>query len=151
MFYFTPHFTHTQNKVSLAQNFYSNLQPVTAYKIVTFLNLHYFLLFHWYFFFIFSYLSLSFKIITNSSWLISMSVSAWDTKVSMLLSLLLTNIRILSYFCFCFFLWLVIFLLFLLLKETFLVNDHGRLYYRFFTNFEHAHAHNVMPLCFIWI
>ena len=53
----------------------------------------------------FSYLSFFFKIVINSSWLISMSINSWDIKALMLLSLLLANIRILS--CF-FFLFLVI-------------------------------------------
>ena len=65
--------------------------------------------------FIFSYLSFSFEIVMSSLWLISLSISAWDTKVLMLLSLLLSNIRILS--CFCFLLFLIIYLLFLLLKK----------------------------------
>ena len=53
--------------------------------------------------FILSYFSSSLIIALNSSWLISMSINAWDTKVSMLSSLLLAKIRILS----CFFLFLV--------------------------------------------
>ena len=56
--------------------------------------------------FILSYLSFSFKIIIYSLWLMSMSFNAWDINISMLLSLLLANIRILS--CFFFF-FLVIF------------------------------------------
>ena len=48
-----------------------------------------------------SYLSFSLKIKINSSWLIFISISASDTKVSMLFSLLLANIGILS--CFFFF------------------------------------------------
>ena len=51
--------------------------------------------------FIFSDLSFSFKIVINSSWLISMSINACTINVSILLSLLLANIRILS--CFSFF------------------------------------------------
>ena len=60
--------------------------------------------------FIFSSLSFSFKIVINSSWLISLSINAYDTEVSMLLSLLLANIRVLS--CF-FFLFLIMFSSFL--------------------------------------
>ena len=56
--------------------------------------------------FIILYLSFSFKILINSSWLISRSINACDIHISMLLSLLLANIIILS--CF-FFLLLVIF------------------------------------------
>ena len=59
---------------------------------------------HWpYSHFLLSFQSFIFftLIISNSSWLISMSINAWDTKVSMLSSLLLANIRILS--CFVFF------------------------------------------------
>ena len=55
---------------------------------------------------IFSKKIFSFKITLNSSLLICMSISAWDTKVSMLLSLLLANIRILS----CFFFLLLVML-----------------------------------------
>ena len=65
--------------------------------------------------FIFSYLSLAFQMLTNYSWLISKSISAGDTKVSMLLSLLLVNIY--HAFSFCFLLCLVNFLLFLLLEK----------------------------------
>ena len=54
---------------------------------------------------IFSYLSFYFKIVKNSLWLISMSISACDTKASIIFSLLLANIIIWS--CF-FFLFLVI-------------------------------------------
>ena len=52
--------------------------------------------------FMFSYLSFTFKIVTNSSWVISLSVNACDFRVSVLLSLLLAKIRILSYFFFYF-------------------------------------------------
>ena len=48
----------------------------------------------------------SFIIVSNSSWLISMSISAGGIKVSMLLSLLLSIIRILSCFFFLFFVML---------------------------------------------
>ena len=51
---------------------------------------------------IFSCLSFSFKIVTNSSWLISMSINAWDINLSMLLSLLLASRRIWSCFYFLF-------------------------------------------------
>ena len=75
--------------------------------------------------FILLYFSFSQIIALNFSWLISMSISAWDTKVSMLSSLLLANIRILSWF---FFLFLVIFsiffLLFLLLEKKLKQNLH---------------------------
>ena len=54
---------------------------------------------------ILSYFCFSLMIAFNSSWLTSMSINAWDIKVSMLSSLCLANIRILSYF---FFLFLVI-------------------------------------------
>ena len=60
-------------------------------------------------FFIFSYLTFPFKIEINSSWLISMSVDAWDAEVSMLFSLLLTRTRILSSFFFYFLLYSVFF------------------------------------------
>ena len=68
-------------------------------------------------FFHFFVLSLSFKIVTNSSWLISMSIDACDTKVSMLLSLLLANVRILSYFFFSFLVMLSKFLIIPVVKE----------------------------------
>ena len=53
----------------------------------------------------------------NSSWLISMSLSAWDTKVSMLSSLLLDNIRILSCFFFLFLVMLSDFLIIPVVRE----------------------------------
>ena len=52
--------------------------------------------------FILSYLSFSFKILINSSWLISRSINAWDINVSTLLSLLLANVRTWSCFFFLF-------------------------------------------------
>ena len=52
--------------------------------------------------FIILYLSFSFKILINSSWLISRSINACDIHISMLLSLLLANIIILSCFFFLF-------------------------------------------------
>ena len=116
-FCFTTHFIHTHKKKYnfLGQNVYWNLQPVTVYKIVTFFEFTLFSSFSLTSF-IFSWLSLSFKIATNSSWLIPMSMTAWDTGVSMLLSLLLASIRILL----CFFLFLVIlsnFLIIAVVKE----------------------------------
>ena len=54
--------------------------------------------------FLFSYSSVSFKIVTNSLWLISMSFSACEIKLLMLSSLLLAIIKILS----CFFLFLIV-------------------------------------------
>ena len=49
--------------------------------------------------------------------IISMSVNAWNTKVSMLLSLLLPNIRILSCFFFLFLVILSNFLIIPVVKE----------------------------------
>ena len=46
-----------------------------------------------------------------------MSISAWDTKVSMLLSLLLANIRILSCFFFLFLVMLSNFLIISVVRE----------------------------------
>ena len=71
-------------------------------------SLSYFLVFHWHssHFLSFSHIFFSLLIALNYSWLIFMSINTWDTKVSMISSLLLANIRILS--CF-FFLFLVIF------------------------------------------
>ena len=43
-----------------------------------------------------------FKMVANLSWLISMSISVWDTRVLMLSSLLLASIRILLWFFFLF-------------------------------------------------
>ena len=62
---------------------------------------------------ILSYFCFTLRIAINSSWLISMSINAWDTKVSILLSLLLANIKILLSFSFCILLYLAVFLLFL--------------------------------------
>ena len=56
--------------------------------------------------FIFSYWSFFFKIVINYSWIIYMSINAWDINGSIPLSLILDNIIILSRF---FFLFLVIF------------------------------------------
>ena len=67
--------------------------------------------------FIFSYLSFSLKITINSSWLIYVSISAWETKVSTLLSLLLANTRILSCFFFLFLVMLNNFLTIPVVKE----------------------------------
>ena len=67
--------------------------------------------------FIFSYISFSFKIVINYSRLISMSINAWDIYVSMLLNLLLANVKILSCFSFCFLLYLVIFLIITVVRE----------------------------------
>ena len=53
----------------------------------------------------------------NSSWLISMSVSAWGTKVSMLSILLSANVRILSCFFFLCLLMLNNFLIIPLARE----------------------------------
>ena len=66
--------------------------------------------------FILSYFCLSLIMTLSSPWLISMAISAWDTKVSMLSSLLLASIRILS--CFFFLLLVILSSLFLLLKKT---------------------------------
>ena len=65
-----------------------------------------------------SYFCFSLIIALNSPWLISISIHAWDTKVPMLSSLFLANIRILYYaLSFCFSLCSVIFQLFLLLEK----------------------------------
>ena len=74
------------------------------------------------FYFIFSYLSFSFKIVMNSSWLIYMSISAWDIRVLMLLSLLLADIRILSCFFFLFFVVLNNLFIIPVAKENTIVN-----------------------------
>ena len=62
----------------------------------------------------FSCLSFSFKIAINSSWLISMSINPCDTKVSMLLSLLLVFYHA---FSFLFLLHSVMFWLYLFLEK----------------------------------
>ena len=67
--------------------------------------------------FISSYLSFSLKITINSSWLIYVSISAWEIKVSLLLSLLLANTRILSCFFFLFLVMLNNFLTIPVVKE----------------------------------
>ena len=67
--------------------------------------------------FIFSYLFFSPKVVTNFSWVISMSISAWDTRVSMLSSLLLANKRILSWVSFLFLVILSIFFIIPVLKK----------------------------------
>ena len=51
-----------------------------------------------------------------------MSISAWDAKVSMLLSLLLANIRILSCFLFLFYVVLSNFFIIPVAKESTTVN-----------------------------
>ena len=50
-----------------------------------------------------------------------MSINAWDTKVSMLSSLLLANIRILSYFFFLFLVMLSNFFIIPVVREKFKV------------------------------
>ena len=64
----------------------------------------------------------SFIIVSNSSWLISMSISAGGIKVSMLLSLLLSIIRILSCFFFLFFVMLSNFFIIPVVREKNKVN-----------------------------
>ena len=51
-----------------------------------------------------------------------MSINAWDTKASVLLSLLLANIRILSYFFFLFFVVFNNFFIIPVAKENTIVN-----------------------------
>ena len=67
--------------------------------------------------FLSSHVFFSLIITLNSSWLISMSLNAWDTKVSMLSSLLLDNIRILSCFFFLFLVMLSDFLIIPFVRE----------------------------------
>ena len=68
--------------------------------------------------FILSYFSFSLIIALNSSWLISMSINAWDTNVSMISSLLLANIRISSCFFFFFLVMLSNFLIIPVVREN---------------------------------
>ena len=88
-------------------------------NLLFFLNSHYlipyFLVFDWHssHFLSSSHVFFSWIIALNSWWLSSISINAWDTKVSMLSSLLLANIRILL--CF-FFLFLVILSNFLIIS-----------------------------------
>ena len=99
------------------------LQTHFFFFLLFFFYLHYSALFSLSFYFRWhsshslSYFCFSLIIELSSPWLISMSANAWGTKVLMLSSLLLANIKILS--C-SFFFFLVItnnFLLFLLLKK----------------------------------
>ena len=66
---------------------------------------------HIFFIHLIFYFSFSLIIELNSSWLISMLINAWDTRASMLSSLLLANIRI----------WSCFFFLFLVILSNFLV------------------------------
>ena len=90
---------------------------------LVFLNLHYlvacFIVFHWHssYFLSSSHIFLSLVIALNSSWLISMSISAWYIKVSMLSSLLLANIRILSCFLVLFLVMISNYLIIPIFKE----------------------------------
>ena len=67
--------------------------------------------------FILSYFCFSLIIALNSSWLIPMSINACDTKVSMLSSLFLANIRIFSCFFFLFLVMLSNFLIIPVVRE----------------------------------
>ena len=82
-----------------------------------FLNFYYLvsysLVYHWHSsnFLSSSHIFFSLIITINSSWLLSISINAWDTNVPMLSSLLLANIRIWSCFFFFFLVMLSNFLL----------------------------------------
>ena len=88
-----------------------------------FLNWHYsvsyFLVIHWHssHFLSFSLFFFSLIVALNSSWLISMSINAWDSKVSLLSSLLLANIKVLSWFFFLFLVMLSNFLIVPVVRE----------------------------------
>ena len=98
--------------------------PVKVFtNLLFFLNSHYlisyFFVFDWHssHFLSSSHIFFSWVIALNSWWLSSMSISAWDTKVSTLSSLLLANIRILLCFFFLFLVMLSNFLIIFVVRE----------------------------------
>ena len=103
---------------------FGNFQPITCLQTRYFFEFTLFSLifpcFSMTFFtfsFILSYFYFSLIITLNSSRLVSLSVNAWDFKVSMLSSFLLANIRILLFFFFLFLVMLNNFFVILVVRE----------------------------------